>query len=145
MSGLEVIEGLRGRGFTLVVAECGGLEVSPASELTPEDRAAIRAHKAELLELLTCPNSPPAEENPEPHDSALVISKAGLELCPVCHNVLCEEPGKLFIHRWCATAGHFDSWRTKNELKLKQTDAPITRRPRASLPAGAEQITAQAE
>ena len=145
MSATALMEDLTLRG---VVLSANGDRLSfdaPEGALTDELLETLKAHKSALLELLTRPNSPPAEENIETHDSAFVVFSAGLELCPVCHNTLCEEPGKLFVHRWCATAGHFDSWRTKNGLKLKQTDAPITRRPRASLPGAAEQITAQAE
>jgi len=142
MSAAELLTDLTGRGV-LIRSEGGRLKVdAPEGCLTTEDRETLKARKAELLELLS---DPPAEENPEMHDSALVVDEAGLELCPICHNALCEEPGKLFVHRWCATAGHFDSWRTKNELKLKDAGAPITRRSRASLPGAAEQITAQAE
>jgi DNA polymerase len=45
---------LTARGFAFT-AERGGLGVRPASQLSDADRTAVRAHKAELLALLTAP------------------------------------------------------------------------------------------
>lgn len=50
----DIIAGLRHRGMTLEVAD-GRIGVSPADRLTEADRGAIRAHKPELLALLTAP------------------------------------------------------------------------------------------
>jgi tubulysin polyketide synthase-like protein len=47
-----LIESLSTRGFT-IRAEGDAVKVSPSSALTAEDRQAIKAHKAELLNLLT--------------------------------------------------------------------------------------------
>lgn len=47
-----LIESLSTRGFT-VLADGNAIKVSPSSALTDEDRQTIRAHKAELLKLLT--------------------------------------------------------------------------------------------
>lgn len=47
----DLLAGLRARGLS-VVAVANRLDVSPASALTEEDRAAIRAHKPALLDLL---------------------------------------------------------------------------------------------
>lgn len=51
MQGYELVNLLADRGFSLHV-EGDRLAVSPASRLTDDIRKAIRAHKAELLELL---------------------------------------------------------------------------------------------
>ena len=48
MDGSDFYADLIRRGFTLWT-DCETLRVSPASALTPEDREAIRAHRAELI------------------------------------------------------------------------------------------------
>ncbi len=60
----ELLASLRTAGFTLV-PRGEMLEVRPAGRLTDDLRAAIRAHKAELLRLLTT-ETPAAEADPWP-------------------------------------------------------------------------------
>src|SRR5262249_18144077 len=47
--------------------------------------------------------------------------------CPVCQGPLGEQIGKTFVHRWCLTPGHFDSWRADGGRRLSDTDASIIR------------------
>ncbi|MDD2769142.1 MAG: hypothetical protein PHT19_10420 [Methylococcus sp.] len=51
MSAKTLLNHLRHAGFVVTLAE-GGLRTSPASYLTESQRAAIREHKAELVDLL---------------------------------------------------------------------------------------------
>jgi hypothetical protein len=51
MTAADLLADLSRRGFTLT-AGTAGVRVSPFSRLQPEQRLAIRAHKAELLRLL---------------------------------------------------------------------------------------------
>ena len=51
---VHALNQLRAAGFTLSL-EAGGLAVTPASQLTDDQRALIRAHKSALVALLTEP------------------------------------------------------------------------------------------
>ncbi len=52
MTPRELIQALQARGFGLQATVRGTLLVSPASQLTAQDRAAIGQHVRELLELV---------------------------------------------------------------------------------------------
>ncbi len=56
MDAQALLETLQTRGFSLTLVN-GGIAVKPAPQLTDEDRAAIREHKAPLLEFLRQPGS----------------------------------------------------------------------------------------
>ena len=53
MGAPDLLRHLRGAGFTLAVAEGGGIRIAPISKLSDDHRQAIRVHKAELLALLS--------------------------------------------------------------------------------------------
>jgi hypothetical protein len=57
MTASAVLSALRDRGFELTVID-DGVRVTPASRLTDADRAALRAHKAALVALLSPPTTP---------------------------------------------------------------------------------------
>jgi TubC N-terminal docking domain len=54
----DLIAGLRRRGVELLTADDGRLGVRPAGQLTPEERAALVARKAEVLALLRAEQRP---------------------------------------------------------------------------------------
>lgn len=62
MTVVDLITELRHRGLELLVAN-GRLGVRPAGQLTPEERAALVARKAEVLALLRA-EQPPARTEP---------------------------------------------------------------------------------
>jgi hypothetical protein len=55
MYALELLQGLHHAGFVLALGTEGKLLVTPASRLTEMDRAEIRAHRDDLVRLLTKP------------------------------------------------------------------------------------------
>ncbi len=61
MTPSSLLAALRARGFTLSLSPAGKPQVAPFSQLTPADLEALKAHRAELIELLidewarTCP------------------------------------------------------------------------------------------
>lgn len=55
MGAPDLLRHLRGAGFTLTLADGGGIRITPAGALTDEHRHAIRTHKPELIALLTKP------------------------------------------------------------------------------------------
>lgn len=63
---------LRRRGITLSRADGAGIRITPASRLTDADRAAIRAHREGLLDLLQAEQAdvspPPAPDTAPPVD-----------------------------------------------------------------------------
>ena len=63
MNATALLERMRGDGFTVSVNQ-SRLRVAPVSRLTPELRAGVVTHKAELLRLLAAPNTgePNAEQ-----------------------------------------------------------------------------------
>jgi hypothetical protein len=73
MGAAQVLNGLRAGGFT-VKADGDRLTVSPGGRLAEADRLAIRAHKAELIALVTAAPravAPPAKAaNDERHRDA---------------------------------------------------------------------------
>ncbi|HWQ35420.1 MAG TPA: hypothetical protein VNQ79_21415 [Blastocatellia bacterium] len=87
MSATTLIDDLRQRGFALT-PEGNGIRITPASALTDADRAAIRAHKAALLELLT--TDPRVSGQP----------------CPTCGGALLSESGDGWQRVWCPSPDH---------------------------------------
>ncbi|MDZ5457891.1 hypothetical protein [Azohydromonas lata] len=57
MHATELLRGLHRAGFVLALGHEDKLLVTPASRLTEMDRAEIRAHRDDLVRLLTKPNS----------------------------------------------------------------------------------------
>ncbi len=55
MGAPDLIQGLRRAGFTLSVLPSGDLAVVPASKLTADQRAAIKASKPAIVQALHCP------------------------------------------------------------------------------------------
>ena len=103
MTTIELLHDLTTRGVVLS-ADGDRLAVDgPDSALTDELLAAIKACKADLLELLK------------------------VERCPICGALAQEQSVKYYRHIWCSTPGHFDGWHALGGRKLKETDAPIVR------------------
>jgi hypothetical protein len=92
----HLLDELRRRGFRLA-SEAGRLAVQPASQLTPELRAAITAHRAELLDLLGQPPVPAAAPGvpvtPLRHEYRLPCA-CPAAVCWRCCNRPCEVCGK---------------------------------------------------
>lgn len=63
MGAPELLRHLQAGGFVLEVTQEGGVKVTPASALAPQDRQAIKAHKPELLALLLAGDSPSPEHS----------------------------------------------------------------------------------
>ena len=61
MTAAQVIESLRARGGQLHLLEGGHLGAAPASALTDDLRAEIRAHKTELVQVLQSEASQPTQ------------------------------------------------------------------------------------
>ena len=57
MTAAKLLERVQAEGFTLTLGAAGALIVAPASRLTEELRAELRAHKAEVLAALAGPRS----------------------------------------------------------------------------------------
>ena len=81
---MNAVAKMRQAGFLPALSPAGGLLIEPASKLTPEQRAYIRAHKVLLLEELRAerapvPESPPlAVVNTDPHaDRVAELMAAG--------------------------------------------------------------------
>ncbi len=55
MGAPDLLQHLRGAGFTVTPADGGGIRIAPSHALTDDHRQAIRNHRAELLALLTHP------------------------------------------------------------------------------------------
>lgn len=55
MGAPDLLQVLRRAGFSLSVSPSGDLAVKPASKLTGDQRAAIKAHKADILQALQSP------------------------------------------------------------------------------------------
>ena len=72
MGAPDLLQHLRGAGFTVTPAEGGGIRVAPAAALTDAHRQAIRSHRAELLALLAGTTTPSVSSNPAPDPLALV-------------------------------------------------------------------------
>jgi hypothetical protein len=53
LAALRVLWDLEERGFTVSPRDGGGLRVAPKSRITPDDDAAIRRHRDELLALVS--------------------------------------------------------------------------------------------
>ncbi len=53
LAAIELLLDLERRAFRLESVDGGRLRVTPHELLTPEDRAAIRQHKPELMRLMT--------------------------------------------------------------------------------------------
>ena len=71
MGAPDLLQLLRGAGFTVSPANGGGIRIAPASALTDAHRQAIRDHRAELLVLLAG-TATPATNTPAPDSLALV-------------------------------------------------------------------------
>ena len=56
---MNAVAKMRQAGFLPALSPAGGLLIEPASKLTPEQRAYIRAHKVLLLEELRAETTPP--------------------------------------------------------------------------------------
>jgi hypothetical protein len=70
----DLLRQLQGAGFTLALADGGGIRVSPASALTDEHIEAIRTHKTELIALLAVADTavnPPANRPANDMDGAV--------------------------------------------------------------------------
>lgn len=86
MRASEVLDNLRARGVAVSV-EAGKVNMSPASEITDADLAAVRAVKGDIIRLLTAP----------PHGSAawpMVVHGRRLKDCP-----------------WESCDGKIDAWK----------------------------------
>src|SRR5262249_55821753 len=108
--------------------ERGNLWVTPSTRLTDGDREELRSHKAELLELLTRPASPPAEpepeENIEMHNSALLTEEEPAEVCPVCGAGLKSDNGDRFLWTHCITnVRHFIECRIRTTTAERNVSA----------------------
>ncbi len=96
---MNAVAKMRQAGFELAITKRGGLWVEPASRLTDEQRAYIRAHKVLLLEELRAETTPPP-----PVDSAIAppVTKAGIVCCADCaHSVLPPDTCPLYGWRLC--------------------------------------------
>ena len=62
---MNAVAKMRQAGFIPALSPAGGLLIEPASKLTPEQRAYIRAHKVLLLEELRAERAP-ANDPPPP-------------------------------------------------------------------------------
>ena len=62
---MSAVAKMRQAGFLPALSPAGGLLIEPASKLTPEQRAYIRAHKVLLLEELRAERAP-ANDPPPP-------------------------------------------------------------------------------
>jgi hypothetical protein len=82
----QLLDGLKHFGFSLTVTALGTIEVSPASQLTEVDRAIIRAHKTELVALLTAgsPPPPPPARCAECGNTRHWRTVDGQEVCALC-------------------------------------------------------------
>ena len=61
---MNAVAKMRQAGFLPALSPAGGLLIEPASKLTPEQRAYIRAHKVLLLEELRAERAPVPEPEP---------------------------------------------------------------------------------
>ena len=61
---MNAVAKMRQAGFLPALSPAGGLLIEPASKLTPEQRAYIRAHKVLLLEALRAEMTPVASDPP---------------------------------------------------------------------------------
>ena len=104
------LENLEARGIHLW-ADGGKLRFdAPVGALSEEDRTRLRAHKKELLDLLS-------ETDPEP--------QIGAETCPVCFGALYRRSGKR-VDRLECPAGHFSRWVDHgSELRIEGVDLII--------------------
>ena len=71
MGAPDLLQHLRGAGFTVTPADGGGIRVAPAAALTDNHRQAIRNHRVELLALLAGSTTPSVSSNPRPDPLAL--------------------------------------------------------------------------
>ena len=80
---MNAVAKMRQAGFLPALSPAGGLLIEPASKLTPEQRAYIRAHKVLLLEELRAECAPASESPPlvvsaDPHaDRVAELMAAG--------------------------------------------------------------------
>ncbi len=70
MGAANLLQHLRGAGFTISPADGGGIRVTPAGALTDAQRQSIRDHRAALLALLT--GAPTTTTDPAPDPLAAV-------------------------------------------------------------------------
>ena len=63
---MNAVAKMRQAGFLPALSPAGGLLIEPASKLTPEQRAYIRAHKVLLLEELRAERAPANDPPPPP-------------------------------------------------------------------------------
>lgn len=75
MGAPDLIQGLRRAGFTLSVLPSGDLAVTPASKLTADERAAIKASKHAIVQALHCP---PADREAIEERAAIMEYDGGL-------------------------------------------------------------------
>ncbi|MCI0338901.1 MAG: hypothetical protein L0226_15110 [Acidobacteria bacterium] len=122
MSAVEIIQTFRNARASLLPDGDDLIVDGPESFLTQEMIEQIRTCKAELLQLLTKPETP--SENLEMHDSALIADEP-VKVCPICTGPVTVQRGKRFVHLRCPVGGHFDSWRAFGGRKLRDTDAPL--------------------
>jgi len=92
MSGSDsLLVELRRRGLTLT-ARNGQLLVGPAGLLSPELRASIRAHRAELIALLAAESAPVVESYPSTTQPPRIAQRANLgpsrAFCGACSHFL---------------------------------------------------------
>lgn len=89
---MNALAKMRQAGFALAISERGGLLIDPASKLTTEQRAFIKAHKMVLLDELRQEQEPAANDQPK----TLVVC------CGDCrHSVLSPDTELVYGWRSC--------------------------------------------
>lgn len=77
MGAPDLLQELRRAGFSLSVSPSGDLVVKPASKLTDDQRATIKAHKADILQALHSP-APPFDREAYEERAAIIEHDGGL-------------------------------------------------------------------
>ena len=89
MTAKTLLSDLRANGFSLSVSD-GKLHVKPSANLTEQQRADIRAHKAELLTLLT-------PKLCERCSTPMQRLELGYHTCPNCHYQIVERKSGFWV------------------------------------------------
>lgn len=76
MGAPDLLQHLRGAGFTVTPADGDGIRIAPAGALTDDHRQAIRNHRAALLALLARTTPPTTCASPAPESLALLPAPA---------------------------------------------------------------------
>lgn len=134
MTAQSLLEDLQARGITLR-AEGDRLRFHPREVVGPQDLAALRAHKPELLALLRGaeePQASPAVICPWCRSPDLLNGASGGLWCPGCNRLTWREtPAGGFIRADC---GDVDPWPTQKARLLAGVEYPP--RPPEAPPAG---------